>query len=130
MSTESSFSWSPRTILLVDDEATVRGVAARTLRNDGHLVMEAASAPEAVELAAQHQGEIHILVTDLVMRGTGGRELADQLRAARPALRVLFMSGYSPEQLDFDPAAIDAAFMEKPFAPAELSERVRMLMND
>ena len=125
-----SFSWSPRTILLVDDEATVRGVAARALRADGHLVMEAGSAPEALGLVEQHTGDIHLLVTDLVMRGMGGRELAEQLRAARPQMRVLFMSGYSPEQLDFDPAALEAEFMAKPFAPADLSDRVRTLVND
>jgi hypothetical protein len=126
---DSSFTWRPRTILLVDDEAAVRTVAARALRADGHLVVEAASAPEALSVAEQHQGEIDLLVTDLVMRGMGGRELAQQLRAGRPTLRILFMSGYSLEQLEFDPAAVNAEFMEKPFAPADLSERVSALMN-
>lgn len=130
MPQDDSYSWSTRTILLVDDEATVRSVAARALRAEGYLVVEASSAPEALSLAEQHQGELHLLVTDLVMRGMGGRELAEQLRAARPTVKVLFMSGYSIGQLEFDPATLDAEFIEKPFAPAELAERVAAMIKD
>lgn len=82
------------TILVVDDEPDVRSVMADSLREMGYAVLEASSGPEALELGAKHRGEIHLLLTDLIMPGMTGRLLADTLRARRPGMGVIFMSGY------------------------------------
>jgi CheY-like chemotaxis protein len=82
------------TILVVDDEPEVRSVLAGMLREMGFTVLEASSGPEALELSAKHRGEIHLLLTDLIMPGMTGRLLADTLLAQRPGMDVIFMSGY------------------------------------
>ena len=129
MQADAKFSWGPRTVLLVDDEPGVRSVAARTLRNAGILVMEAGSGADALELVSQHDGAIHLLVTDMLMRGMNGHALAAKLREKRPELLVLYMSGYSLDQLNVDVDMTNAGYLEKPFAPAELLEKVNELLH-
>src|SRR5262249_34321880 len=87
------------TALLVEDDDAVRWLAGRALRDRGYTVLEAADAAAAAELSAGHAGTIHLLVTDVVMPGVGGAELAERLRALRPGLRVLFISGYTGDAL-------------------------------
>lgn len=128
MAQEGSPSRGPYIILLVDDESSVRDVAGRILREAGHEVIASASGDEALALVSAHEGSVDLLLTDVLMRGMNGRELADRIRALHPGLPILFMSGYSPAQIDLDPAAFNAGFIEKPFAPAELQERVRALL--
>jgi two-component system cell cycle sensor histidine kinase/response regulator CckA len=82
------------TVLIVDDEPSVREIAAEMLRPEGYLVLEASSGPEALEVCAGHQGKIDLLLTDLIMPGMTGRMLADILTARCIGLAVLFMSGY------------------------------------
>jgi two-component system cell cycle sensor histidine kinase/response regulator CckA len=111
-----------RTILLVEDEAAVRGVAVRCLEGAGYRVVPADGGEAALRLAA-HAPAIDLLLTDVVMPGMGGAELAERLRAARPGLRVLFMSGFSaslPEAL----APTGGSLVSKPFTPAVLLARV------
>lgn len=116
-----------RSILIVDDEPAVRALAARLLRDAGHDVIEAGSGEEALSAVAD-RAELHMLLTDVLMRGMSGGELADRLRSERPGLRVLFMSGYPPKQVGIDPASNGDGFLEKPFAPAELSVLVNRIL--
>ncbi len=118
-----------RTVLVVDDEPEVLELATEILRRVGYSVLEVADGAAALEVARRHDGEIHLLVTDMVMPGMSGRDLAEQLRAVRPGLPVLYISGYVQ-----DAAARAAlggehsAFVAKPFTPEFLTDRVRELL--
>ncbi len=118
-----------RTVLVVDDEPEVLELATEILRRVGYSVLEAGGGAAALEVARRHEGEIHLLVTDMVMPGISGRDLAEQLRALRSGLPVLYISGYVQ-----DAAARAAlggehsAFAAKPFTPEFLTERVRELL--
>ena len=118
------------TVLLVEDEPALRAVARRVLQRQGYAVLEAADGDAALALVATHQGPLDLLVTDVVMPGLSGRDLADRLTAARPDLRVLFVSGYSGEALAhhgiLDP---DLAYLEKPFNPDALAIKVREVLD-
>ena len=114
------------TVLLVEDEPVVRDVASQALRERGYTVLEATNGSEALGLAVAHEGEqIHLLLTDVVMPLTGGRELAQQVRASRPETRVLFTSGYA------DPFVLETgtAFIQKPFTPKSLARKVREVLD-
>jgi CheY-like chemotaxis protein len=114
------------TILLVEDEPIVRELAARMLRDRGYKVLAAGTAAEALECAEQHQGSIQLLLTDVVMPGGNGRELADTLTARYPGLAVLFMSGYTADiMLRQGVVQERVAFLPKPFTEDELSDAVR-----
>lgn len=107
------------TILIADDEAGIRTLAGEVLRSHGYNVLHAADGLEALDLAQQHSGPIHLLLTDLSMPRLDGRELHRRMRNVRPETVTLFMSG------DLDPALPeDAAFLPKPFASSAL---VRMI---
>jgi two-component system, cell cycle sensor histidine kinase and response regulator CckA len=114
------------TLLVVEDDAAVRRVTERLVRAAGYRVLTAASPAEALRLEAEHPGPLHLLLTDMVMPGMSGRELAVRLRRSRPELRVLFMSGYTDGGLDgLEPLALDAALVAKPFTATELMRKVR-----
>jgi DNA-binding response OmpR family regulator len=114
------------TILVVEDEEEVRALARDVLEMNGYTVLEALDVADAGRLAETHSGPIHLLVTDVVMPGVSGPELAQRLRARRPDLRVLCMSGY-PESADrrIEGKAGWTAWLQKPFTPAGLLEKVR-----
>jgi two-component system cell cycle sensor histidine kinase/response regulator CckA len=117
------------TILLAEDEAEVRAVTARTLLAAGHTVLTAADGDEALALARQHRGQLDLLITDVVMGRMSGATLADIVRRERPALPVLFISGYSwdsnvPVR---DPGA-GIELLDKPFTPEALSRTVALLL--
>ncbi|MDZ7290530.1 MAG: response regulator [candidate division KSB1 bacterium] len=119
------------TVLLVEDEPTVREVAARVLREQGYHVLMAANGDEALQLAKAHPQEtIHLLVTDVVMPRLSGKVVADQLKVIRPDMKVLFISGYSDETT-FRHGTADAslAFLQKPFSPAVLAHKVREVLD-
>jgi len=112
------------TVLVVDDEPAVRDIVARSLKRAGFRPMEAASGSEALALV-ERKGPPELVVTDLMMPGIGGAELARQLRTRWPALPIIFMSGYSAESLDLrNLAGVDAGLLEKPFTPDALVARV------
>jgi PAS domain S-box-containing protein len=118
------------TMLLVEDEAPIRELAARALREQGYTVIVAADGAEAVRIGRERLAEIDAVVTDVVLPFLGGRELAAQLRRDRPRLPVLYMSGYSPSTMpgrEF--VDRDSAFLLKPFTPRTLGERVREILD-
>ncbi|HYL36642.1 MAG TPA: response regulator [Bryobacteraceae bacterium] len=114
------------TILLVEDEEGVRHVVETMLRRRGYHVLSSASSSEAVQVAEQHPGSIHLLITDIIMPGASGRNMADHLVARRPEMRVLYVSGYG------DPAgpAAQNAFLQKPFSIEELAVKVREVLRE
>jgi CheY-like chemotaxis protein len=115
---------SGRTILLVDDEESVRTVVTRVLSGMGHTVLEAEHGADAVRLALEYKEDIHLLVSDLYMPGLRGPEIVEQLSAARPDLKVLYISGYGDEDIVRSGVNPSAAFLRKPFTVQELGEAV------
>lgn len=114
------------TILVVDDEDHVRALARDILLGAGYRVLEAASGEQALRVAADHPGPIHLLLTDVMMPGINGRELADQLLGQRRELRVLFMSGRAAEVISEAGVLIPVdAFVAKPFTVDRLVAKVR-----
>jgi len=117
------------TVLLVEDEPSVRNVASRVLTLAGYHVLQASDGAEALDVYDTAADRIALVVTDVVMPRIGGPELATRLRAKRPGLKVLFTSGYTEDTLvlqDLDPAQ---AFLQKPYLPAALTARVRALLD-
>ncbi len=118
------------TVLLVEDEASVRALAAHALRDHGYRVLDAGDGREALQMAADHTGHIHLLLTDVVMVEMGGRALADNLRESRPLTRVLFMSGYPDDEVLRRGIQQDrTAFLEKPFTRDGLARKVREVLD-
>ncbi len=118
------------TIMLVEDQPEVRRLAARVLRGRGYDVLEASGGEEALALAAAHRGRLHLLVTDVVMPGMKGPEVAARLVAARPGLPVLYVSGYADEVLGpREDLLAQGMLLLKPFSPETLSARVRELLD-
>ncbi len=118
------------TVLLVEDQELVRRYTRHVLTKCGYRVLEAAGGPAALEVDELHAGPIHLLVTDMVMPGMKGSELAQCLTAHRPQLKVLFVSGYTEEQTQCDGLArAGVGFLQKPFTPTALARRVRDLLD-
>jgi signal transduction histidine kinase/CheY-like chemotaxis protein len=114
------------TILLVEDEEGVRELARDILRASGYAVIEARNGPEALLLSERHQGPLDLLLTDVVMPRMSGRELAERLAPLRPSMSVLYMSGYTDDAIiRHGVLGADTAFLQKPFTPATLVQRVR-----
>ncbi len=118
------------TVLLVEDEDSVRELARRILVDRGYRVLEAADATQALEVSRVHPEPIHLLLTDVVMPGLNGRELADRLRPQRPGMEVLYMSGYSDHAVLRDRTLNSGTnFLHKPFTPESLARRVRDVLD-
>jgi CheY-like chemotaxis protein len=119
------------TILVAEDEEAVRTLVRRALERQGYVVLEARGAIEALEVARRHQGQIHLLLTDVVMPDRGGREVADAIRAQRPGIRVLYMSGYTDDAVvKHGIEASTDSFIQKPFTPSHLSRKVRNILDE
>jgi two-component system cell cycle sensor histidine kinase/response regulator CckA len=114
------------TVLVVEDEDAVRKLIRSVLTRAGYIVLEASDGAEALELCRSYAGPIQLVISDLVMPQMSGSELADQLAARRPDIRLLLMSGYTAasvvKQRALDP---QTSFLQKPFTPAALAEKVR-----
>jgi len=111
---------------MAEDETSVRNVAEVMLRRVGYEVLSAANAEEAIRIAAAHAGPIDLLLTDVIMPGMNGRQLAERLLADRPGLRVLYMSGYTDDALvQHVVLNTDASYLQKPFDTETLSRKVR-----
>jgi nitrogen-specific signal transduction histidine kinase len=118
------------TILLVEDEPGVRRVAAHVLGARGYRVLETASGEEALRVLEAHPDEIHLLLTDVVLPGLGGRELAERAAELRRDLKILFASGYTDDVvLQHRLVTDDVPFIQKPFAAASLSRKVREVLD-
>ncbi len=118
------------TVLLVEDEAAVRQFARRALEASGYAVLVAPDGAEALSLAERHAGPIHILLTDVVMPGMAGPELARRLTAKRPSLRVLYCSGYTDDTTVLDGVReAGTPFLQKPFAPEDLVRKLREVLS-
>ena len=118
------------TILLVEDDDQVRAVARSILRRKGYVVLEASGGEEARLLREQHKAEIDLLLTDVVLPQMSGRRLVDHLLAIRPAMRVVFMSGYAGDAiLHHGVLESGFAFIQKPLTPASLTRKVREVLD-
>lgn len=113
------------TILLVEDEDAVRRVVEAMLKRHGYQVLVSASSEDAVTVAEQHRGPIHLLITDMVMPGMSGRRMAEALTERRPNMKVLFVSGYGDANTQNG-----AYFLQKPFSAGELAIKVREVLSN
>jgi PAS domain S-box-containing protein len=118
------------TVLIVEDEGALREVTKRIFTRNGYQVITAANGPEAFGIARDHAGEIHLLVTDVVMPHMHGKEVAEKMQVIKPGIEVLFMSGYAQPVLAsqgrLDPGV---ALVEKPFSEAELMSKAAQVLN-
>src|SRR5690606_36212178 len=117
------------TILVVEDEPSLRELLQRCLARRGYRVMAATMPAEAIRIAEDHEGPLHLVITDLVMPGMSGQALADRLTSVRPETRVLFMSGYTDDSV-VDRRILEggAPFLQKPFTPDAVVAKVRELL--
>jgi PAS domain S-box-containing protein len=123
-------SGGSETVLIVEDERPVRALGRRSLEGNGYTVLEAGSVEDALSLCANYSGEIDLVVTDTVMPGASGPELARELSRLRPATRVLFVSGYADNAVVRNGLlTANLAFLQKPFSPAALSRKVREVLD-
>ena len=114
------------TILVVDDEANIRTLVAKILRRERYNVLQAGNAQEAFAAASKYEGPIHLLITDVVLPGESGRQIAERMRQALPNLKVLYISGFSDDESvrtgNFPPGS---KYLQKPFALGALIGKVR-----
>jgi PAS domain S-box-containing protein len=117
------------TVLLVEDEESVRQLVRETLAAKGYRVVEADNGESGVAVAAKHQGKIDLVITDVVMPGMGGRELVKQLAQTRPETKVLYLSGYTEDAIVSEGTIESgAAFLQKPFTLQNLARKVREVL--
>jgi PAS domain S-box-containing protein len=117
------------TLLLVEDEDAVRALARFTLQQCGYTVLEASHGEEAISVATKHREKIHMLVTDVVMPGLGGRVLAEQLLGLHPEMKVLYLSGYTDDAIVRHGILHEQVnFLQKPFSPNALAHQVREVL--
>ena len=118
------------TVLVVEDEAMVRDILTRTLREQGYRVLEAMDGEQALRVGNEYAGEIHLLVTDVVMPQMNGRELSERLALVRPGIKTLFVSGYTDNAIVrkgiLKPGIV---FLQKPFTAAALARKVRQVLD-
>ena len=117
------------TVLLVEDEKGVRELAREYLQMSGYSVLEAPDGQAALELASMHRGSIDLLMTDVVMPGLNGRELAERMNQIRPGIKILYMSGYTDQAIGRRGILeSEAALLQKPFTLAALTSKLREIL--
>jgi two-component system cell cycle sensor histidine kinase/response regulator CckA len=126
---QPNVAFGGETVLLVEDEALVRFSLVETLRGSGYNVLEAACGEEAIALSDQYAGQIPLMVTDLVMPGMNGRQVADAITRRRPDISVLFISGYSDDPRTRAMLGEGCDFFRKPFTAEALRKKVRQVLD-
>jgi CheY-like chemotaxis protein len=128
---ETAATRGAETILVVEDEESVRVLVTDVLTRAGYTVLASANVAGGLDWSKRFAGTIHLLLTDVVMPGQSGRELAAQLLAARPGIKVLYMSGYTEHAIAHHGVIESAAsLIDKPFTPEGLRQRIRELLDD
>jgi two-component system cell cycle sensor histidine kinase/response regulator CckA len=118
------------TVLVVEDEPSVRALAARILRERGYTVIEASNGKEALRTAQEYAGKIHLVLADVVMPEMSGKVLVSQIEAARPGIRALFISGYTDNAIiHHGILEANVAFLQKPFSANVLASKVREVID-
>jgi CheY-like chemotaxis protein len=118
------------TVLLVEDDPSLRVLAVRMLESFGYTVVEANGGAEALEICRQREGDIHLLLTDVVMPGMSGRVLAEQLLPQRPQLKVVYMSGYTGQTVGAHGVLAEGShFLPKPFTREALGRKIREVLD-
>jgi DNA-binding NtrC family response regulator len=122
--------YGSETILLVEDEEAVRTVTQRILERNGYRVLVAQSPGDALLLQEQETGQVHLLLTDVVMPRMSGVELAARLLERWPSMKILYMSGYTDSSMTaHDVPATSASFMQKPFTSEMMARKVRTVLD-
>jgi len=118
------------TILLVEDEPAILRLTQKILERLGYCVIPAATPGEAIRLAHDHAGKIHLVMTDVIMPGMNGRDLACQLLAFYPDIKLLFMSGYTADIIAHRGVLGGKGFIQKPFSKADLAVKLRGVLDN
>jgi signal transduction histidine kinase/ActR/RegA family two-component response regulator len=116
-------------VLLVEDEDQVRKLASEFLQGQGYVVLEARDGREGLSVCKAHQGKIDLLLSDVVMPELGGRELAERILTMRPDIKLLFMSGHTQDVILKEGIEAGTPFLQKPFAPSDLANKVRAVLD-
>jgi CheY-like chemotaxis protein len=118
------------TVLLVEDAEMVRDFAKSVLTQNGYTILEARDGQEALQVCQDHSGPIHLLLTDVVMPGMSGRDLAEQIALLRPGIKILYMSGYTDDAIvHHGLLGPDIAFLQKPFSTTGLVHKLREVLD-
>jgi PAS domain S-box-containing protein len=115
---------TPKTILIVEDDDTVRDLVSEVLKQQGHIILTARNGGDALQLARQFEGNIDLLITDMVMRRIDGKMLSRKIKSIWPHIKVMFMSGYGGDVINNDDLKGNV-FLPKPFLPQDLIDKVR-----
>jgi CheY-like chemotaxis protein len=127
---QEPFALGNETLLLVEDDKAVRAITRRMLDAQGYKVLEAEDGPSALEILKRHGGRLDLLLTDVVLPGMGGREVAERARAILPDIKVLFTSGYTDDIiLQHKLLEHDVALLQKPFTPRMLAQKIRSVLD-
>jgi CheY-like chemotaxis protein len=127
---EEELARGSETVLVVEDEGALGEILTECLTSNGYQVLQAQHGLAAMEVAERHPGPIHLLLTDVVMPGMGGPEVARQLTARRPDMKVLYMSGYTDDAVVVHGVrTVDMPFLEKPFTAEGLARKVREVLD-
>lgn len=119
------------TILIVEDEEPVRGLAVEVLAKCGYKILQAGNAERALQIASNCSTDIHLLLTDVVMPGMGGRALSEELRRLRPHIKTIYMSGYTDDAIVKEGLLHGGMnFLQKPFSPLLLAQTVSRVLQD
>ncbi len=127
---EAPLARGTETILLAEDDEVLRKLTARILTAQGYKVLEASDGVDALRVADKHTGALDLLTTDMVMPAMGGHDLANELTARRPGLKVLFMSGYTDDAVGRGELQPGDAFLQKPVDPRILARKVRQILDE
>ena len=119
------------TVLIVEDDDVLRKLAQRVLHSHGYRVLDAENGEDALRVSKEHEGPIHLLLTDVVMPRMGGKELAERLQPLYPQMKVIYMSGYTDNTIvHHGILAPELNFIQKPFTPEGLAHKMRKVLDD